>query len=86
MQYVREVMDLMAAFPGREFKMAGLVRYATGDKALDLKARRAARKAAMRVIKALVETGTVTVRPAGPRGGGANYSWKAEACDERIPA
>jgi hypothetical protein len=30
MLYVREITDLMAAFPGRDFKMAEIVRYVAG--------------------------------------------------------
>jgi len=32
MKYVAEITDLMAAFPGRDFKMAEIVRYVAGGR------------------------------------------------------
>lgn len=75
MKYAREVMELMAAFPGREFKVAGIVRYVTSGRALTLREGRSARKAVLRVLESLEGTGAVKRRPAEARGSSANYAW-----------
>lgn len=79
MKYAREVMDLMAAFPGREFKMDGLVRYAAGSRATTLKERRAIRKAIYRVLEALVDAGCVLTEPPNKVGGYTKYRWRPES-------
>lgn len=82
MRYALKVMELMAPFPGREFRMAGLVRYATAGRVMNERERRAARKAVHRVLKELVQNGSVLVSPAKVRGEGANYAWRTEVTRE----
>jgi hypothetical protein len=70
-------MDLMGAFPGREFRMVQIVRYATQGRTLNLKERRAARKAIQRVLHELVQSGSVVPKPpAATRGAPVLYAWK----------
>lgn len=77
MKFAREVIELLEPYPGREFKMAHIVRYVTNGRALSLKERRAMRKCVLRVVAALAESGTVVVRPPLPvRGGPAFYAWR----------
>jgi hypothetical protein len=57
--YCSELQDLMAAYPGREFKKAELVRYCAGCN-LGPRDYEAARKAVARVLAVLIETGSVT--------------------------
>lgn len=76
MKYATEVLELLAAFPGREFRLAGIVRYVSGGRSMPLKDRRSVRKAVLRVLSALEGAGAVNKRPAKARGAGANYSWR----------
>lgn len=75
--YAREVIELMSAYPGRDFKMVHVYRYVAGDRVLDLKGRRAMREALLRCMKALGESGSVLIRPPHVRRGGyALYQWR----------
>jgi hypothetical protein len=75
--YVSEVVELMAAFPGRDFKMAYLVGYVANGRTLDLREKRAIRKAVHRAVDALASTGCILVRPPrASRGGFAHYRWR----------
>lgn len=76
MRFAREVIDLMAPFPGRPFRMQQLVRYAVAGKPLDGPAKKAARKAMARVLTHLEQSGHVKKVPAALRGGYAQYSWE----------
>lgn len=76
MKFAHDVMDLMGAYPGREWRMVQIVRYVANGKTLDLKERRAVRKGVHRVLMALADSGTVTVRPEKSRGGPAWYAWR----------
>lgn len=79
MLYVRELIDLMAAFPGRDFKMIDLVRYAANGRTLDNRGKRALREGVLRAVKALAGTGAVLIRPPSQqRGGYAVYRWKSD--------
>ena len=75
MKYAREVIDLMAAFPGRQFRMRQVVRYANGGASLDKQATNAVRKAVGRVLDQLITTGSITV-VRGHRGQACIYTWK----------
>jgi hypothetical protein len=78
MLYVSEIVDLMAAFPGRDFKMAHVVTYVVDGRQMDLREKRAVRKAVLRAIDALAATGCILVRPPrASRGGFAHYRWRA---------
>ncbi|MDR0274147.1 MAG: hypothetical protein LBI48_02165 [Burkholderiaceae bacterium] len=78
MLYVREISDLMAAYPGRGFKMQEIVRYVAGGRRLDGRARYALHKSTLRALVALQEAGVVLVRPPrAARGGFALYRWLA---------
>lgn len=73
MKYAKEVIDLMAAYPGRDWRMAEIVRY-IGGKPED---RHFIRKGVSRVIATLAESGLILVRPPrNGRGGFATYRWK----------
>jgi hypothetical protein len=72
-KYAKEVMDLMAPYPGRHFRMSDLVRYvaprATGPD------RQRIRNGILRVLESLVDSGHVVIAPAARRGGFATYAW-----------
>lgn len=75
MRFAHDVLELFQSYPTRSFRVMEIVRYATGGRQLDPKARAAARKAAQRALEALIENGTVVVRePALTSGSFAEYS------------
>lgn len=79
MRYAREVIDLMGAYPGRDFRMIEILHYVTNGKTLSVREKRAMRKGVLRVVQQLSESGTVLVRPPShARGGYAVYRWKSE--------
>lgn len=76
MLYAREVVDLMAAFPGREWKMAELVNHVARGRPTSKQERERLRKGVRRVLEALIEAKVVQYKPA--RSGGTTlYLWKA---------
>lgn len=84
MKYAHEVMDLMAPYPGRKFRMAEIVRYV--DPHANGAARQRVHKGVLRVLKSLHEHGQVEIEPAAGLGGFASYAWKVrhqslEKCD-----
>lgn len=79
MKYAHEVMDLLASYPGRDFRMEQVVRYVAGP-SLDQRKRRAVREAVRVVLGQLAESGCVIVTPSTRRGSFALYRWReAEA-------
>lgn len=77
MKFAREVQDLMAAYPGREFRMMHIVRYVANGRTLDRKQRHSMKVGVWRVLLALAESGAITVRPPTAKiGGPAFYAWK----------
>lgn len=55
MRYAAEVMDLLAAFPGRRFRMAEIVNHVARGRAVGSAERERIRKSIRRVIEALIE-------------------------------
>ena len=71
MKYAREVIDCMSAHPGREFKMAELIRYCCGNvRGME---RRAAHLAIWRVLKQLVDSRIITEHKNGRAS--SLYTW-----------
>ena len=83
MKYGREVIDLMAPFPGRGFRMQQLVRYVTGGRTLDERSSKATRKAVSRVLDQLHLCGSVEVLAASSRGAAATYRWSQQQNDNQ---
>ncbi|MDF3850691.1 hypothetical protein [Achromobacter denitrificans] len=78
MKFAKEVIGLMAAYPGRDFKMAELVRIATGARTLTVKERTSVRQGVLRAVNALIEHGQVLRRPSRPGvRNAAVYRWKS---------
>ncbi len=76
MKYAREVVELLAAYPGREFKAQQIVRYVCPNPQ-NTRERRAVRMGVHRVLSELRAVGTVLSRPPiVARGGYAVYWWK----------
>ncbi|KAA0910670.1 hypothetical protein FQ179_01985 [Pusillimonas sp. ANT_WB101] len=75
MKYAHEVLELLAPYPGRQFRMAEIVRYVDpGAKGVS---RQRVHKGVLRVLKALEENDHIEIQPAADSGGFARYSWKA---------
>ena len=76
MKYAKEVIDLMAAFPGRDFRMMEIIKTISG-KSPEEKERNRVRRGVRIVLLTLIESGHVILRPAIKlRGGYALYRWK----------
>ena len=73
MKYAREVIDLMAAYPHRQWKMAELVRAALNGRPSSRIERDRARQGVLRVMKALEDAGKLTRIPTAANG--ALYQW-----------
>lgn len=73
MKYAKEVIDLLAAYPGREFRMAQIVRHVARARDLTESQRHAVRKGIERVLNSLCESGQVEQSKDGQTS--AYYSW-----------
>jgi hypothetical protein len=75
MKYAKEVLDLIAAYPGRGFKMREIVRYVSPQ--VIGRERHAVRRGVLRVIDELVACGSVDrYPPHAVRGESTMYTWK----------
>ena len=74
MRYAREVMELMAAYPGRDWKMRQIVRYV--ETIRNETRREKVRRGVHRVVALLIESGQVERDPPGQYGSYALYRWK----------
>lgn len=59
MKYAKEVIDLLAAYPGREFRMIQIVRHVSGARDLSARQRNAVRQGVLRVLDSLQDTGQI---------------------------
>ncbi|WP_238925066.1 hypothetical protein [Achromobacter insuavis] len=82
MKYAKEVMDLMAAYPGRRFRMQDLVRYV--DPRVSGNDRHRVRTGIMRVLDQLEDAGTVEKQGADARGSFALYSWVEKVTHDHV--
>lgn len=74
MKHAEKVIELMAAYPGRPFVMRQITRYINPQ--AGCRERVAIKKAAQRVLVALVATGTIEIQPAKQFGSTPHYVWK----------
>ncbi len=75
MKYAREILGLMRPYPGRQFRMAELVRGV--NPAAEGAERQRIRNGVLRVLAELEQNGSITrVESTQARGGYALYSWK----------
>jgi hypothetical protein len=76
MLYVREITDLMAAYPGRDFKKAEIVNYIAAGRRMDARAKNTLRCSTLRALQAMIDIGVVAVHyPRAVHGGFALYQW-----------
>lgn len=74
MKYAREILGLMRPYPGREFRMAQIVREVSRGRAMSQKERNAVREGVRRVIAQLCESGHVVKIKDGETS--AFYAWR----------
>lgn len=76
MKFAREVIDLLASMPERDFRMKEILNHVNGQHPIAPGAETAARRAVERALQALVETGSVVVvRPFNSQRGWAYFRW-----------
>lgn len=77
MKYAHEIIELMGAYPGRDFKMAEIVRYITwGKQRVTVRERQAIRESARVVLLSLATSGSIAIHyPKAVRGSFALYRW-----------
>ena len=73
MKYAKEVIELMSAYPGREFEMKHLIRYVRPGK-ISRTTRTALHVSIWRVLNDLKSTNTITANKA-ENGYSAKYIW-----------
>lgn len=76
MKYASEVIDLLAPYPGRKYRMAHIVRHVTKGRALSMGERHAVREGVKRVLRQLSESGQVQQIKSGETF--AVYAWRCE--------
>lgn len=77
MKYAKEVIDLLAAYPGRRFRMIQIVRHVADGHPRNPKEWERIRKGVRRVLDSLEESGQVEREQSDAHTGGfALYGWK----------
>lgn len=82
MKYAREVIDLMASYPGRQFRMCQIVNYVAPG--ATTKQTAVVKTGVWRVLMALEASGQVYIARSGINGSGADYVWKHQGVDQKI--
>lgn len=77
MLYAREVIDLMAAFPARDWRMIEIVRHVARGTPTCKQQKERIRKGVRRVLECLIEAKVVRCK-IGVRGQPAMYRWRAQ--------
>lgn len=75
MKYAKEVIDLLAAYPGREFRMIQIVRHVTRARVISPNQRNAVRIGIFRVLEQLRESGQVEQKKGAATS--ATYAWRS---------
>lgn len=76
MKYAREVIELLGACPGREFRMAEIVNHVVRRREISRPERQKVRNGVLRVLHSLRDNGSVEITPAETQGGFATYAWR----------
>lgn len=73
MKYATQVIELLAAYPGRAFRMAEIIRHVSRGRALSPSERNAMRRAVLRVLEALADSNQIQRIAGGVTS--CQYSW-----------
>ena len=76
MKYAHEVMDLMACYPGRSFRLMELVRHVSHGRSLSLPEKTRMQRGIQRAMDALQDTGSVLIQEPQQGGHGRTYAWR----------
>lgn len=76
MKYASQLLEIMAAYPGRPFRMMELVNYIAGNHA-EHREKQQVRKGVWRVLQLLEASGHIDIEAQEGRGAAARYVWKA---------
>jgi hypothetical protein len=75
--YAREIIELMGAYPGRDFRIKEILSYASRGRELSQRERHSMRIGVSRALQAFSDSGSVLIRPPrAARGGFAQYRWR----------
>ena len=75
MKLADRIIDLMASFPGRPFRMQEIVKYAN-PRAADKRSKEATRKQARVVLEQLASSGSVQIIKGNSGNAPSQYVWK----------
>jgi len=75
-KYVREVIDLMAAYPGRPFRLVELVRHVSRGQQLSRTERTRLERGIQRAMDALRTAGSVLIEEPAVGQHGRKYLWR----------
>jgi hypothetical protein len=75
MKYAQEIIELMGAYPGREFRMREIVKYVAGKKA-STEERSRTRKGIFRVLQQLKEVDSIHILDEKKHTSAVRYIWK----------
>jgi hypothetical protein len=78
LKYAKEVIDLLSAYPGRQFRMRNIVYSIAGRKADD-REKKQVRIGVWRVLKVLEESGHIVIEAQDGRGASAQYAWRTSS-------
>lgn len=76
MKYAREMIDLMAAYPGRPFRLVELVRHVSQGRQLSVTERTRLERGIQRAADALQSTGSVVIEEPTHGRHGRKYLWR----------
>ena len=76
MKYAAEIISLMGAYPGRDWRMQDLVRHVAPVASPER--RHSVRRSVFRVLVSLEDASVVMRLPSRSRGGYSTYRWKSE--------
>ncbi|WP_198952934.1 MULTISPECIES: hypothetical protein [unclassified Achromobacter] len=76
MKYAGEVIDLMACYPGREFRLMELVRHVSRGRYLIDAEKTRMQRGIQRAMEALRDAGSVTIQEPEEGSHGRTYTWR----------
>jgi len=75
-KYAHEVMDLMACYPGRQFRLMELVRHVSRGRNLNTTEKTRIQRGVQRVMEAFQSTGSVEIQEPDEGCHGRTYAWR----------
>lgn len=82
MKYASEILGLMRPYPGREYRMAQIVREVSRGRTMSQKERNAVREGVRRVLDHLIDSGHVSKIKDGETS--AFYAWRGNLPHEAV--